>query len=48
MFCPPAMLARIAERRPSSLDALERMIGPARTERFGAAFLAALADEPEG
>lgn len=47
LSCPPAMLARVAAARPADLAALERLIGPARTERFGAAFLAALA-EPEG
>ncbi len=43
MSCPPAMLARIAERRPADPAALARLIGPARADRFGAAFLAALA-----
>jgi ATP-dependent DNA helicase RecQ len=39
--CPPATLARIAEERPGSLDALARVAGmdEARVGRFGPAFL---------
>jgi ATP-dependent DNA helicase RecQ len=42
----PAALRRIAETRPATLAALDRAgaLGPARLERFGAAFLAALQD----
>lgn len=41
LSCPPATLRRIAERRPATLDALERMPGmdAQRAERFGPAFL---------
>ena len=39
--CPPALLARIAETRPASLEALARVGGmdAARVDRFGPAFL---------
>ncbi|MET4101347.1 ATP-dependent DNA helicase RecQ [Roseovarius sp. MBR-78] len=41
LSCTHSTLRQIAERRPSSLDALERVpgMGPQRAERFGAAFL---------
>ncbi len=43
--CPAGLLARIAEARPGSLDALARVPGmdTARVERFGEAFLEAMA-----
>jgi ATP-dependent DNA helicase RecQ len=46
--CTHATLAKIAEERPRILAELERIqgMGPQKTERFGAAFLAILA-EPE-
>jgi ATP-dependent DNA helicase RecQ len=46
MSCSPATLRHIAERRPTSLDALARVAGmsEARAERFGAAFLDAIAE----
>ena len=45
MSCTPSTLRQIAERRPASLDALERItgMGTQRAERFGAAFLDVLA-----
>jgi ATP-dependent DNA helicase RecQ len=44
LSCGAALLARVAEARPTSLAALARVSGmdTARTERFGAAFLDAL------
>jgi ATP-dependent DNA helicase RecQ len=41
LSCTHSTLRQIAERRPASLDALERLpgMGPQRAERFGAAFL---------
>ncbi len=41
LSCTHATLRMIAERRPASLDELERVqgMGPQKTERFGAAFL---------
>jgi ATP-dependent DNA helicase RecQ len=41
LACTATTLARIAETRPASLDALERVqgMGPQKVERFGAAFL---------
>jgi ATP-dependent DNA helicase RecQ len=41
MSCSTATLRMIAERRPSSLEQLAQISGmtPARTERFGLAFL---------
>ncbi|GKY88833.1 DNA helicase RecQ [Sinisalibacter aestuarii] len=45
LSCTPATLRHLAERRPASLDDLARVPGmnEARTERFGAAFLDAIA-----
>ncbi|MDR5652750.1 DNA helicase RecQ [Ruixingdingia sedimenti] len=45
--CTTATLTRIAETRPATLADLERIggMGPQKTERFGAAFLAALREE---
>ncbi|MGB1177863.1 MAG: HRDC domain-containing protein, partial [Lentibacter algarum] len=34
-----SQLAKVAQMRPQSLDALERLIGDKRTERFGPAFI---------
>ena len=47
MSCTQTTLARIAESRPRTLDALARMpgMGPAKLERFGAAFLEAIAED---
>ena len=44
LSCTSRTLALIAEERPGSLDALERVqgMGPLKTERFGEAFLAIL------
>jgi len=41
LSCTHATLRQIAERRPATLDALERLpgMGPQKAERFGAAFL---------
>jgi ATP-dependent DNA helicase RecQ len=45
LSCTATTLARIAESRPRDLAALEAVqgMGPLKTERFGAAFLAAIA-----
>lgn len=47
MSLSPTTLRRIAERRPSTLDELDRIgnLGPARMERFGSAFLGVLQAE---
>jgi ATP-dependent DNA helicase RecQ len=44
LSCTHTTLARIAEERPATLAELERIqgMGPLKTERFGAAFIAAL------
>ncbi len=39
MFCTNAQLAKIAGQRPADLDALARLIGEQKAERFGPAFL---------
>ena len=44
LTCSAALLARVAELRPRDLDALGRILGERRAERFGSAFLAALDD----
>ena len=46
MSCSKSTLARVAERRPGSLAALEGVAGMGRqkTERFGPAFLAVISD----
>jgi ATP-dependent DNA helicase RecQ len=48
MSIADAQLARLAEARPADMAALARIVGPARAERFGTAFLAILADEAGG
>ena len=47
LACNTATLARIAETRPRTLEALERLqgMGPQKTERFGPTFLEILAEE---
>ena len=47
LSCTHATLRQIAERRPRSLDELERLqgMGPQKAERFGPAFLAILHEE---
>ncbi len=42
LSCPNATLRQIAERRPSTLAEIDRMLGGQKTERFGEAFLAVL------
>jgi ATP-dependent DNA helicase RecQ len=44
MSLSPSLLRRIAERHPTTLSELDRVaeLGPARMERFGAAFLEVL------
>jgi ATP-dependent DNA helicase RecQ len=42
--CPPALLARVAGSPGADADALDRLLGPRRAERFGPAFLDILAD----
>jgi len=48
MSCTHSTLRQIAERRPRSVDEIERVqgMGPQKAERFGAAFLAVLHDAP--
>ncbi len=50
LSCTRSTLRQIAERRPASLDALERVpgMGPQKTERFGAAFLDVIAVQNAG
>jgi ATP-dependent DNA helicase RecQ len=38
----PAQIAKVAETRPGDMGAMERLLGEARAERFGAAFLGVL------
>ena len=47
LSCTASTLRKIAETRPGSVSALERVagMGPAKAERFGAAFMAILAGE---
>jgi ATP-dependent DNA helicase RecQ len=45
MSCPANLIAKLAEQRPRDLDALTRLLGDRRAERFGAAFLSVLNDE---
>ena len=42
LSCTPSVLRQIVERRPSTLGELQAILGEAKVERFGAAFLAAL------
>lgn len=39
MSCNTSLLAKVAGQQPDSIEALERILGEAKTERFGAAFL---------
>ena len=41
MNCNSSTLSKVAQIKPNSLDALERIsgVGPAKAARFGAAFL---------
>ncbi|AKO98606.1 ATP-dependent DNA helicase RecQ [Marinovum algicola DG 898] len=39
LSCSASQLAKVAERRPSLPEELERLLGERRSERFGAAFL---------
>jgi len=39
MSCGTPLLAKVAGQRPSSMEAMERLIGEAKAERFGLAFL---------
>ena len=50
LSCTHATLRQIAERRPSTAEELARIrgMGETKTERFGAAFLAAIADHDAG
>ncbi|MFZ1470340.1 MAG: DNA helicase RecQ [Paracoccaceae bacterium] len=48
LSCTHSTLRQIAERRPRSVDEIERVqgVGPQKAERFGAAFLAVLHNAP--
>jgi len=39
MSCSTSVLAKVAGQRPSTIEALERIIGEGKAERFGEAFL---------
>ena len=39
LSCGPSLIARLASRRPRDMDAIARIIGERRAERFGGAFL---------
>ena len=39
MSCSASMLAKLAGQRPTSIEALERIVGESKAERFGDAFL---------
>ncbi|MRX51509.1 DNA helicase RecQ [Paracoccus sp. S-4012] len=45
LACTRGMLAQVAKARPRDMAALERIVGEARAERFGAAFLAEIEAE---
>ncbi len=47
LSCTQTTLRHIAEKRPASLADLDRIqgMGPAKTQRFGKAFLAVIAGE---
>jgi len=42
LSCPPSLIAQVAELRPDTPARLERILGPRRAERFGAAFLSVI------
>jgi ATP-dependent DNA helicase RecQ len=42
LSCSSSLLARVAETRPPDMDALARLLGERRAERFGVAFLEVL------
>jgi len=44
MSCSSAALAKLANQRPSNLDAVGRILGPQKAARFGARFLEVLQD----
>jgi len=44
LSCSASVIAKVADARPSDPVALERILGDRRTERFGAAFLDAIAE----
>ncbi|KPP83421.1 MAG: ATP-dependent DNA helicase RecQ [Rhodobacteraceae bacterium HLUCCO07] len=44
MTCSASLLARVAQLRSADAQAIERILGPKRSERFGAAFLEILCE----
>ena len=46
MSCSSALLARVAQQRPTDMAGVERLLGARRAERFGAAFLDVLHNAP--
>ena len=44
MSCSASLLSKIAKLKPRSLNEMSKIIGPQKTDRFGAAFLDVLAD----
>ncbi|MCB1333530.1 MAG: DNA helicase RecQ [Roseivivax sp.] len=43
LSCSASLLAKVAQTRPGDMNAMERLLGDRRAERFGAAFLDVLA-----
>ncbi|MGI3170119.1 DNA helicase RecQ [Pseudooceanicola sp. C21-150M6] len=43
LSCSASLIARVAERRPADMTSIEQIIGDRRAERFGTAFLDAIA-----
>ena len=39
LSCSASLLSKIAKLKPTSLDEMAKIIGPKKTDRFGAAFL---------
>ena len=39
LSCSASLLSKIAKLKPRSLDEMVKIIGPKKTDRFGAAFL---------
>ena len=44
LSCSASLLSKIAKLKPRSLNEMSKIIGPQKTDRFGAAFLDILAD----
>ena len=44
LVCSASSLAKFAESKPRDMDAIKRLLGEKKAERFGAAFLKILTD----